>query len=120
MYAIRSYYAIPPMQFEIGLVDSGFMFSMPKKITRSTPEMEIEVMDLPGVAKNLPVGDFGFEVETDKIEVDVNDILALKIKIRGNGNVKTVNPLEAGADALKDVRVWGTVQGGRVFDAAAL
>jgi len=30
------------------------------------------------------------------------------------------DPLEAGADALKDVRVWGTVQGGRVFDAAGL
>jgi len=30
------------------------------------------------------------------------------------------DPLEVGADALKDVHVWGTVQGGRVFDAAAL
>lgn len=30
------------------------------------------------------------------------------------------DPLEAGAEALKDVRVWGTVQGGRVFEAAAL
>ncbi|MCG6953323.1 MAG: amidohydrolase [Betaproteobacteria bacterium] len=30
------------------------------------------------------------------------------------------DPLEAGAEALKDVRVWGTVQGGRVFEAATL
>jgi len=30
------------------------------------------------------------------------------------------DPLEAGAEGLKDVRVWGTVQGGRIFEAAAL
>jgi predicted amidohydrolase YtcJ len=30
------------------------------------------------------------------------------------------DPLEAGGEALKDLRVWGTVQGGRVFEAAAL
>ena len=30
------------------------------------------------------------------------------------------DPLEAGGEALKDVRVWGTVQGGRVFEAATL
>ena len=28
------------------------------------------------------------------------------------------DPLAVAADALKDVRVWGTVQGGRVFAAA--
>lgn len=30
------------------------------------------------------------------------------------------DPLEAGPENLKDVRVWGTVQDGRVFEAAAL
>jgi len=30
------------------------------------------------------------------------------------------DPLEIGAEALKDVRIWGVVQGGRVFEAAAL
>jgi len=30
------------------------------------------------------------------------------------------DPREIGGDKLKDVRVWGTVQGGRVFDAAAV
>ena len=29
------------------------------------------------------------------------------------------DPEAAEADALRDVRVWGTVQGGRVFEAAA-
>ena len=29
------------------------------------------------------------------------------------------DPLEIGAERLKDVRVWGTVQGGRVFQAPA-
>ena len=28
------------------------------------------------------------------------------------------DPTEVGAERLKDVRVWGTVQGGRVFPAA--
>jgi hypothetical protein len=28
------------------------------------------------------------------------------------------DPLEIGAERLKDVRVWGTVQGGRVFPAS--
>ncbi len=28
------------------------------------------------------------------------------------------DPLEIGAERLKDVRIWGTVQGGRVFPAA--
>jgi predicted amidohydrolase YtcJ len=28
------------------------------------------------------------------------------------------DPTEVGAEHLKDVRVWGTVQGGRVFQAA--
>lgn len=30
------------------------------------------------------------------------------------------DPTEIGGDRLKDVRVWGTVQGGRIFDASAL
>jgi predicted amidohydrolase YtcJ len=30
------------------------------------------------------------------------------------------DPLEAGAEGLKDVRVWGTVQDARTFEAAAL
>ncbi len=85
---------IAPMKFEVGLADSAFFFSGPRSITRSTPELEIEVLPLPAAAKNLPVGNFGFEVETDKIEVDVNDILAVKMKIRGDGNIKTVNPPE--------------------------
>ena len=27
------------------------------------------------------------------------------------------DPLEIGAERLKDVRIWGTVQGGRIFEA---
>ena len=30
------------------------------------------------------------------------------------------DPTEAAPEALKDIRVWGTVQGGRVFAAEAL
>ena len=29
------------------------------------------------------------------------------------------DPTEVGGENLKDVRVWGTVQGGRIFEAAA-
>jgi hypothetical protein len=30
------------------------------------------------------------------------------------------DPLEIGGDRLKDVRIWGTVQGGRVFAATEI
>ena len=30
------------------------------------------------------------------------------------------DPTEIGAEKLQDVRIWGTVQGGRVFEAASI
>jgi len=52
---------------------------------------------------------------TLRIEHEVGSIAAGK---RADFCVLEDDPTEVGAERLKDVRVWGTVQGGRVFPAA--
>ncbi len=54
---------------------------------------------------------------TLKIDGEVGSIEAGK---HADFAVLEDDPTEIGAEALKDVRVWGTVQGGRMFEAAAL
>lgn len=94
---------IPALRFELGLVDSAFsVFSMPDKIVRSTPEVGIQVEELPAAAGSLPVGNFNFTVDTDREKIDINDILTLRVKIRGTGNIKTLTPPElASGDNFK-------------------
>ncbi len=85
--------AIPSLKFETALREDAFgIFSNPQPIYRSTAPLAIEVMDLPPGATGLPVGRFFLEVHPARNEVNVNDILTLKIKISGNGNVKTITP----------------------------
>ncbi|HLP60708.1 MAG TPA: BatD family protein [Candidatus Deferrimicrobium sp.] len=83
---------IPPIKFELALVDDAFSaFSGSRQIFRSTPEMTVQVTELPPHAIGLPVGDFSFTVIPDKKEVDVNDILTLRVKITARkGNIKTL------------------------------
>jgi hypothetical protein len=83
---------IPAIKFELALVDDAFsMFSGGRPIPRSTPEITLQVNELPPQALGLPVGDFSFDVIPDKKEVDVNDILTLRIKVTARkGNIKTV------------------------------
>jgi len=83
---------IPSLKFEIGMVDinSFSIFSNTRPIRRSTPELKIHVSPLPPEALGLPVGNFQFRVNPDKKEIDINDILTLKIKITGTGNIKTL------------------------------
>lgn len=52
---------------------------------------------------------------TLKLDGEVGSIEAGK---RADFAVLEDDPTDIGAEALKDVRVWGTVQGGRVFEAA--
>jgi predicted amidohydrolase YtcJ len=47
------------------------------------------------------------------------EIGSIEVGKRADFAVLDDDPLEIGAEALKDVRVWGTVQDGRVFAAAA-
>jgi predicted amidohydrolase YtcJ len=53
---------------------------------------------------------------TFKLDGEVGSIECGK---RADFAVLEDDPLEIGAERLKDVRVWGTVQGGRVFQAPA-
>lgn len=83
---------IPSLKFELGLLDQSLsFFSTPRRILRESAPVQIEVTDLPAAAQNLPVGSFSFFVGAEKKEIDVNDILTLKLKIKGWGNIKTVN-----------------------------
>lgn len=83
---------IPPIKFELALVDDAFsMFANNRQVFRSTPEITLQVSELPPQAMGLPVGDFSFDVAADKKEVDVNDILTLRVKVTARkGNIKTV------------------------------
>ncbi len=54
---------------------------------------------------------------TLKLDGEIGSIEAGK---RADFAVLEDDPLEAGADGLKDVRVWGTVVGGEIFDNAAI
>jgi hypothetical protein len=67
-------------------------FSSPQRIFRSTSEIAIKVSDLPPGATGLPVGRFKLEVRPGKQEIDINDMLTLKVRIAGKGNLKTVTP----------------------------
>jgi hypothetical protein len=86
---------IPPLKFDINLpVDSFSIFPETRVVSRSTPALNVEVADLPQAASGLPVGRFKLEVRSAKKEVDVNDVLTLKIRISGMGNLKTITPPE--------------------------
>lgn len=83
---------ISPLRFQLSLVEDSFSFlSNTRNIMRSSPEVKINVLDLPEGAKNLSVGSFKFDIVSEKNEIDINDILSLKLRIKGNGNIKTVN-----------------------------
>ncbi|MFC2155254.1 BatD family protein [Acidobacteriota bacterium] len=83
---------IPSIKFELLLREDSFsIFSDTKRIYRSSPEIKINVSELPGDAEGLPVGRFNLEVRANKKEININDILTLKVKINGRGNIKTLD-----------------------------
>ncbi|MCP5050338.1 MAG: protein BatD [bacterium] len=97
--------SIPPLKFELGLAGDAFsVFSNPRTIVRSTRALTLQVKDIPGEAAGLPVGRFKLSVRPAKNQVDVNDILTLKIKISGRGNIKTLTPPEFKSDG--DFKVY--------------
>ncbi len=84
---------IPAVKFELLLRENAFsFFADTRNVKRSTPEIKIDVAALPAAAEGLPVGDFDFAVDADKKEIDINDILTLRLKISGKGNIKTLEP----------------------------
>ncbi|UCH93832.1 MAG: protein BatD [Candidatus Aminicenantes bacterium] len=84
---------IPSLKYELGVVvsDSFSLFGTVRPIQRFTPEITVNVSPLPPAAAGLPVGQFQLQVTPNKKEVDINDILTLKIRITGKGNIKTLN-----------------------------
>jgi hypothetical protein len=91
--------AIPSLKFEITLQGDTFsLFPDTRRIQRTTPELTIDASDPPAGAEGLPVGRFTFDVRPNKRNVDINDILSLKIKITGTGNIKTINIPEFKSD----------------------
>ncbi len=86
---------IPSLKFELGLAaDSFSIFSNNRRVVRDTAATTIEVEELPREAVGLSVGRFRLDVRSTKKEVDINDILTLKIKLSGSGNIKTLTPPE--------------------------
>jgi hypothetical protein len=84
---------IPSIRFELTLLDNTLssLFSETRQIFRSTPEVTIQVSGLPQEAQELPVGDFSFDVTPESEEIDINDILGVKLFITiGKGNSKTL------------------------------
>jgi len=45
---------------------------------------------------------------------------SIEIGKRADFAVLEDDPTEAAQETLKDVRIWGTVQGGRIFEAATI
>ncbi|MGE5344293.1 MAG: BatD family protein [Candidatus Omnitrophota bacterium] len=81
---------IPALKFEMRVINDAF-FPDVSTVSRSSAPLSFQVSELPPQASGLPVGHFTFQVTTDKKQIDVNDMLTLKIKIAGTGNIKTVN-----------------------------
>ncbi len=83
---------IPPLNFQLGLVDPQSAFFGSKPIVRSTPEIRIEVADPPPEAEGLPVGSFSLDAGVDRNATDVNGMITLRLKLTGTGNIKTLEP----------------------------
>jgi len=84
---------IPSLKFEVAFRDNSYsIFSENKRVTRSTPEVKINVRKVPGQALGQPVGEFSLNVRPMQDEIDINDILTLKVSISGKGNLKVVEP----------------------------
>jgi hypothetical protein len=83
--------SIPSLTFELSLVDQSFsFFSTPRKLVKKSPALIINVSELPPQARDLPVGEFRFDIEAPRKNLDINDMLTLKMKIQGQGNLKTL------------------------------
>lgn len=83
---------IPPLNFQIGLVDPQSAFFGSKPIVRSTPEIKIEVANPPPEAADLPVGSFSLDAGVDRTATDINGMITLRLKLAGTGNIKTLEP----------------------------
>jgi hypothetical protein len=78
---------IPALQFELQLTP----FSA-QALRRSTQEIRIAVSEPPAAAAGLPVGQFTFSLDGPGADVDINEIVTLRMRISGSGNTKAILP----------------------------
>jgi len=82
---------IPSVRFELSLSDNSFsFFSTPRRITRSTNSIRIHVENLSANSENFPVGRLDITVKPEKHSIDINELLSIKIEVKGFGNIKTL------------------------------
>ena len=74
---------------------------------------EHERIQVPEALRTITLG----AAYTFKLDGEIGSIEAGK---RADFAVLEDDPLEIGGENLKDVRIWGVVQGGRVFPASAV
>lgn len=92
---------IPAMEFDLVVSEEASFFSgAPRTLRRSTQSLEVEAGEAPAAAAGLPVGQYTYTVQCERLNVDVNTFPVVKMTIRGNGNVKTITPpvIDSGAD----------------------
>jgi len=81
---------IPSLKFAVNLYDPyAFAFSNSKKIFLTTKEVKIQSTNFKGQF-GLTVGSYTMNLSVPKKKIDINEILTVKLKIEGIGNIKTV------------------------------
>src|SRR3989338_8144130 len=116
--------------FDVFDKDPFSMFRRGKPIVLTTDPITIEILPLPEEGRPLnfkgDVGRFDITAEADKNSVEENQPITLKIRIKGEGNIKTVSSPDTGE--LDNVKVYDSassenisksgyiVQGEKIFE----
>lgn len=83
-----------PFFFDFGFDDDFFGAYKTYPMTLEAPEISITAVSLPEEGKpdnfSGALGDYSFSVYSDAQEVQIGDPITLKMKIQGEGNMKTV------------------------------
>ena len=95
----------------------GPLFTASEAATRFTASGRVQ-----GQAQRLSVAEALYAITMGAaITMKMDDrIGSIEVGKRADFAVLEDDPTEASAESLKDVRVWGTVQGGRIFEAATI
>lgn len=95
----------------------GPLFTASEAATRFTASGRVQ-----GEAQRISVPEALYAITMGAaITMKMDDrIGSIEVGKRADFAVLEDDPTEASAESLKDVRVWGTVQGGRIFEAATI
>lgn len=85
---------IPSLRFELqlALFGAGSALFGAQALRRSTQEIQVTVSEPPAAAAGLPVGQFTFALDGPGADVDINEIVTLRMRISGSGNTKAILP----------------------------